>query len=183
MSPACDGNSEAGDPTSGSDITFFNPPFTSPNVPGYEELGTLVPGDHRDSLGRPSVLYRQTIDGSARLDDGTGYVIHQVTDWYVDESSGDVLETSFVSQGSGRYDLHQTMVVVSDEETSVDGSVFDRAGYRLEWDGDGGEQSLRVDAEPIGPSMTLGTQVIWPNPLEPAGRKALAERFAGEVLG
>lgn len=181
--PACDGQPEGGDPTAGPNITFFNPPFKSPNVPGYEDLGTLIPGDHRDSLGRPSLLCRQTVDGSARLDDGTGYVIHQVTDWHVDETSGDVLETSFVSQGSGHYDLRQTMVVVSDQETSVDSSIFDTAGYQLEWDGDGGEQGLRVDAVPIGSSITLGTEVIWPNPLEPAGPKALGKRFAAEVLG
>jgi len=183
VSPACGDTLLGGDPTTGPSVTFYNRPFESPNRLGYEELGTIVAGEHTDSLGRPALLYRQIIDGFGVLDDGTDYALHQVSDWYVDETSGDVLETSFTNQGQDRFDVTRTIVVASDEETSVGASIFDTVGYQLEWDGDDSEQRLGVEAQPVQPSTTLGTDYIWPDPLDPAGPLAVAERFAREVLG
>lgn len=37
--------------------------------------------------------------------------------------------------------------------------------------------------EPIEPTTTLGSDAIWPEPLEQAGPEAVAQRFASEVLG
>lgn len=37
--------------------------------------------------------------------------------------------------------------------------------------------------EPIEPTTTLGSDAIWPEPLDPAGPEAVAQRFASEVLG
>ena len=161
---------------------FFNPPVASPNVPGYDELGTIVPGEYTDSRGRPALLYRQVIDGFAVSEDGTESALDQVTDWYVDEASGDVLETTFRQTSEGRYEVQQTMVVVSDDRITVDGAMFATDGYQLEWDGDDGTGGLRIDAEPVEPSVTLGTGAVWPEPLEPAGPQVVAERFAREVL-
>jgi hypothetical protein len=171
------------DPTERTGIVFFNPPVASPNVPGYEELGTIVPGEYTDSRGRPALLYRQVLDGGfAVIEEGTESAIDQVTDWYIDEASGDVLETTFWQKSEGRYEVRQTMVVVSDERITVDEAMFATDGYQLEWDGNDGTGGLRIDAEPVEPTVTLGTEVIWPEPLEPAGPQAVAERFAREVL-
>lgn len=37
--------------------------------------------------------------------------------------------------------------------------------------------------EPIEPRTTLGSDAIWPEPLDQAGSEAVAQRFASEVLG
>ena len=37
--------------------------------------------------------------------------------------------------------------------------------------------------EPIEPTVTLGSDAVWPEPLEQAGSEAVARRFASEVLG
>ncbi len=46
-----------------------------------------------------------------------------------------------------------------------------------------GEQSSQVEAQPIEPSIALGSDYIWPEPLDPSGPETVAERFAQEVLG
>jgi hypothetical protein len=115
-------------------------------------------------------------------EDGTESALDQVTDWYVDEASGDMLETTFWQKNEGRYEVRQTMVVVSDERITVDGAMFATDGYQLEWDGDDGTGGVRIDAEPVEPTVTLGTGAVWPEPLEPAGPQVVAERFAREVL-
>lgn len=181
--PVCGEDILSNDPTSGPDMVFFNPPVASPNTPGYEELGSIVPGDHTDGQGRPAALYRQVVGGGfALFEDGTEAPIYQVTDWYVDEATGEVLETTFSQTIDGRYDVNQTMVVVSDETITIDGAMFSTDGYQLEWNGGDGSQGPRIDAEPVEPTVALGTEVIWPEPLEPAGPQAVAERFAREVL-
>ncbi len=181
--PVCGEDFLSYDPTSGPDMVFFNPPVASPNTLGYEELASIVPGDHTDSQGRPAALYRQVIEGGSALSgDGTEAALYQVTDWYVDEVTGDVLERTFSQTIAGRYDVKQSMVVVSDDQITVDEAMFATDGYQLEWDGDDGTGGLRIDAEPVEPSITLGTGAVWPEPLEPAGPQAVAERFAREVL-
>jgi len=182
--PVCGQDILSYDPTAGPDMVFFSPPVASPNTPGYEELGSIVPGDHTDGRGRAAALYRQVIEGgSALLEDGTEAPIYQVTEWYVDEATGDVLETTFSQTIVGRYDVSQAVVVVSDETITIDGAMFSTDDYQLEWDGDDGSGGLRIDAEPMEPTVTLGSEVIWPEPLEPAGPQTVAERFAREVLG
>lgn len=183
VAPACGEDLLGGDPTSGPQITFFNPPVESPNTQGYRELGTVVPGDHQDSRGRPAVLYREVTDGYASYEDGVEYPVHQVTDWYVDEATGDVLETVFSQSIGDRSEVRTSFVVLSDETSTVDASTFDTAGYQLEWAGDDGEQGPRVDGQSIEPSTTLGTDFIWPEPSDPADPEALGRRFAEEVLG
>lgn len=180
VSPACGEDLLGGDPTAGPTITFFNSAIGSTNRVGYEERGTVVAGQHTDSQGRPAVLYREVIDGFESIDDGTEYPIHQVTEWFVDEATGDVLETISTQQADGRYHLRKSFVVVSAEESIVDASIFDTTGFHLEWDGDDG---TRVDAQPVPPSITLGTDQIWPQPRNPSGPEAVAERFAREILG
>ncbi|MEE9206387.1 MAG: hypothetical protein V3U50_05330 [Acidimicrobiia bacterium] len=181
--PACGDDLLAGDPTSGPNVMFFNPPTESPNAPGYRQLGTIVPGEHADSTGRPALLYSQVIDGSGVAGDGTEFQIHQVTDWYVDEATGDVLEKTFEQTAAGRYEVLQTIVVTADEVTEIDPATLSTDSYQQEWSGDDGSRGLRIDAEPVQPSLRLGSSAIWPEPLEFAGSRVLARRFAEEVLG
>lgn len=183
VAPACGEDLVGGDPTDGPQITFFNPPVESPNIQGYRELGTVVPGDHQDSQGRPAVLYRDVTDGYASYADGVEHPVHQVTDWYVDEATGDVLETVFSQSIGDRSDIRTSFVVLGDETSTVDASVFDTAGYQLEWAGEDGEQGPRVDGQSIEPSITLGTDFIWPEPSNPADPETLVRRFAEEILG
>jgi hypothetical protein len=183
VAPACGEDVLGGDPTGGPDITFFNPPVESPNTQGYRELGTVVPGDHQDSQGRPAVLYREVIDGYASYEDGIEHPVHQVIDWFVDEATGDLLETVFSESIGDRSDMRTSFVLVDDDMTTVDASVFDTAGYQLEWDGDDSETGPAVDGQSIEPSTTLGTELIWPEPSEPADPETVARRFAEEILG
>lgn len=182
LSPACGADLLGGDPTDGTNFVFLNAPFDPLGTPGYEDLGVIVAGTHTDSLGRPSVLYREVIDGTGTFTNGTEYAIHQVREWYVDPDSGDVLERVSTQQGDGQYDVRQTITVVSDESIDVDAGVFDPAGFEVEWDASDA-LGPSVDATPIVPSITLGRDVIWPEPLEPDGPEAVAGRFAAEVLG
>jgi len=183
MAPACGEDLVGGNPTGGPQITFFNAPVESPNTQGYRELGTAVPGDHQDSQGRPVVLYRELIDGYASYEDGVEHPVHQVTEWYVDEATGDVLETVFSQSIGDRSDVRTSFVLLSDEMSTVDAAIFDTAGYELEWAGDDGEQGPRVDGQSIEPSTTLGTDFIWPEPTDPADPETLIRRFAEEILG
>ena len=181
--PVCGSDLLAYDPTAGPDVLFFNPPTEPPNIPGYRELGTIVPGDYIDSTGRPALLYRQIIDGYAVHDDGTEIPLHQVTDWYVDPATGDVLERAFEQTEADRYDVRQIMVVTSDEVTEADPAMFATDDYQLEWSGDDAIPGLRIQALPVEPTWRLGSWAIWPEPLEPAGGQAVAQRFTDEVLG
>ncbi len=40
-----------------------------------------------------------------------------------------------------------------------------------------------VVGEAIEPTVTLGSNALWPEPLDPGGPEAVAQRFASEVLG
>lgn len=180
--PKCGGDLLLGDPTSGPSVLFFNPPGNAPNVLGYRDLGSLVPGAFTDSLGRPSILYRQVIDGYATADDGTERPLRQVTEWHVDAETGSVLERVFSQTQAGRYDVRQTIVVTVDEVTEVDPASLSEVGYALEWSADD-EHGPAVEATPIEPIVTLGTSALWPERPEREGSAALAERFAREVLG
>ena len=181
MLPACDGDVLLGDPTAGPGVLFFNLPYETANVPGYEELGTLVPGSFTDSLGRSSVLYRQTIDGYSMDADGTEIPLRQVTEWHVDPETGDVLQRTFAQTQVGRFDVGQAVVVTVDDTTDIDSATLSEDGYELEWTADD-EHGPTVEAIPIEPHLTLGTTAIWPVHLESGGAVALAERFAREVL-
>lgn len=183
IAPACGEDLVGGDPTAGPQITFFNPPVESPNTQSYRELGTVVPGDHQDSQGRPAMLYREVIDGYASYEDGVEHPVHQVTEWYVDGATGDVLETVFSQSIGDRSEIRTSFVVLSDETSTVDGAIFEPAGYQLEWAGDDGEQGPRVDGQSIEPSTTLGPDFIWPDPSDPADPETLGRRFAEEILG
>jgi len=183
VAPACGEDLVGGDPTGGPQITFFNPPVESPNTQGYRELGTVVPGDHQDSQGRPAVVYREVIDGYASYEDGIDHPVHQVTNWYVDEATGDILETVFSQSIGDRSDIRTSFVVLSDDTLTVDAELFDTAGYQLEWDGDDSEQGPRVDGQSIEPSTTLGTEFIWPEPTDPSDAETVARRFAEAILG
>jgi hypothetical protein len=181
--PMCGDDLLGGDPTSGPTVMFFNPPTESPNTPGYRELGTIVPGEHADSSGRPALLYREVIEGVGVADDATEFQVHQATDWYVDEATGAVLERTFEQTGAGRYEVLQVMLVIADDVAEIDPATFSTDHYQLEWSPDTDGRGLRVDAEAVEPTLTLGSWAIWPEPLEQAGPRVLAQRFAEEVLG
>lgn len=139
--PACGADVLLGDPAAGPNVLFFNPPVASPNVPGYKELGSLVPGAFTDSLDRPSILYRQEIDGFATADDGAVTPLRQVTEWYVDATTGNVLERVFSQSQVGRYSVRQTIVVAMDDAAGVDPASLSEAGYELEWSAEDAEGS------------------------------------------
>lgn len=101
----------------------------------------------------------------------------------MDEATGDVLETVFSQSIGDMSEIRTSFVVLSDETSTVDAALFDPAGYQLEWNGDDGEQGPRVDGQSIEPSTTLGTQLIWPEPSDPADPGTLGRRFAEEILG
>jgi hypothetical protein len=135
VSPRCGIDLLGGDPTDGPDIAFYDPPVRQPGSVGYQELGTLLAGTHRDSRDRPALLYRWVLNGGYGVsDDGTEYPIHQETEWYVDEATGHVLETTFRQTSELRYDVTHTTVIVSDEEIQVDPALFSTDGFELEWD-------------------------------------------------
>jgi len=156
--PRCGEDLLAYDPTAGPDVLFFNPPVESPNRVGYRQVGILVPGGYADSLGRPATLYRWWVTGGyAVQDDGTRIPIDQVTEWYVDGFTGDVLERTFDNIEADRYHVRQTMVVVTDDTVSIDPSMFATDGYDLEWSG---EEST---------DQVVTTTVAIPAELESAG--------------
>ena len=135
VSPRCGIDLLGGDPTDGPDIVFYDPPVRQPGSVGYQELGTLLAGTHRDSRDRPALLYRWVLDGGYGVsDDGTEYPIYQETEWYVDEATGHVLETTFRQTSELRYDVARTTVIVSDAEVQVDPALFSTDGFELEWD-------------------------------------------------
>jgi hypothetical protein len=114
-------------------ITDGGPEDGSPQVVGYRELGTLVPGDHVDSQGRPGDLYRQRIEGFTKVE-GKEHPLVQVTEWLVDPVTGGVLEVTFEETSEPIGTVHTQATRIGSNMVTVDESSFDTDGYVLIWD-------------------------------------------------
>jgi hypothetical protein len=105
-----------------------------PAVVGYRELGTLVDAADHDSLGRLAQRWEQRVEGT--YTDGpssapTGRIV-QLQTWFVDPSSGRVLEDVFVDTTDNLGTSTWRQVVVDSGRRSVPGDHFDTGGYHEE---------------------------------------------------
>lgn len=108
----------------------------APAVPGYAELGSPVPGSHRDSRSRPAALWRQVVTGFLGPDaTGTRYPVRQVTEWYVEPESGKVLEKVYESVVDGIGTARSTATLTESGTRHVPRASFDVAGYSKDLSG------------------------------------------------
>jgi len=171
------------DPTQSIGVLLFNSPEVEPGAMGFAELGTLVAGVGADSRGRPAALYRATVEGFSGDGSGDDHSVEQLTDWYVDPATGEVLEITFRQTTDGIADVSHTTTLIVEDTIEVDESQFDIAGYALVWEESDYSEGLGVEAQPVEPSTRLGPDWIWPETPDPASPIELASRFATEVLG
>ncbi len=171
------------DPTDTIGVLLFNSPIEEPGAMGYAELGTLAAGEHTDSRGRPADLYQEVTEGFSGDGSGTDQPISQVTEWYVDPTGDGLLEVTFSQTSDGIVTFSQTTTLITQDEVSVEASLFDTEGYTLTWDESDYSEGAGVEGRPIEPFTRLGPEWIWPEIPDPAGPTEVASRFATEVLG
>src|SRR4051794_3660085 len=114
------------------DVGSMNPMANEPGdgslITGYAENGSVVPGDHHDSAGRPATLYRQTVGGTSSSEGLAPARINQTTDWYVDKD-GVVLETSYTSDIAGLSHAKSVETLVERGSRQVPTDWFSTEGY------------------------------------------------------
>lgn len=146
------------EPASSSHFSL-NPPKTLPaplpdgtaRVQTYRDLGTVVPGRHRDSAGRSAELWRSTITGSLdNGESGRGRGLTQVTEWFVDPGTGRVLEETYryniVGIGTARSSL---TLLESSSEVDVPPDFFDLGAK------DTGDLEPQIITDRIRPTTTV----------------------------
>jgi hypothetical protein len=113
-------------------VYLIDPPEGLPAPPGlpagqdYRDInrGTQVPGQFTDSLGRTTEKWEKVITG---FDDAGP--ITQISTWWVDPSTGRVLEFRFVNyvDGPGKYSW--TATLVEHDQQDVPSTSFDPTGF------------------------------------------------------
>jgi hypothetical protein len=164
-------------------VLLFNSPIEEPGAMGYAELGTLVAGEHTDSQGRPADLYQEVTEGFSGDGSGAEQATSQVIEWYVEPDGGGVLEVTFRQTSDGTATFSHTTTLITQDEVSVEASLFDTEGYTLTWDESDYSEGTGVEGQPVEPVTQLGPEWIWPEIPDPAGPTEVASRFATEVLG
>lgn len=101
----------------------------APAVPGYEHLGTKIPGAHTDSVGRPAELWRQVVSGYLGDGDAMRGPLTQTTEWFVDAATGDVLEMTYQNAVDGVGTARSRTTRLESSTTDVSPTLFDPSGY------------------------------------------------------
>lgn len=104
-------------------------PDGSPAVPQYDDLGELVPGDHRGPDGDPVELWRESISGFRSF--GTEQVpLRQTTEWLIDPSTSRVVEQRFEQSFDGVGTISWTATLEGLRSETVDASELAQHGMQ-----------------------------------------------------
>jgi hypothetical protein len=156
-----------------------------PAVIAFTPSGSPVPGEHRDSQGRSARLVRS--DQHGYYGDGpTKTASTRTEDWYVDPSSGLILERVVHETGDGVFQAAQRTTLLTHDRVTVDTAIFDTAGYTRTVGTD--VYGIPADAStptPVPPPTQLGVDLgrIWPAQATDETPEQLVRRFATEVVG
>lgn len=138
-------------------------PDEQPFVMSFTDEATRIDGA-TDSQGRPVVLWRQIIDGTAKYNGGPEVPLHEVDEWYVDATTPDhVTEHRWTQSTIGIGTVTSAQVLLADDTITVAGDFFDTTGFTLRSpvtkpDLDGG-------TEPTGVVVAATTPGLVPDPL------------------
>ncbi|MBV9950813.1 MAG: hypothetical protein JO291_02590 [Acidimicrobiia bacterium] len=137
------------------DVGSMNPMADEPGdgslITGYAENGVVVPGDHRDSTGRPATLYRATTGGTSSSEGLLPVRIDQTSDWYVDQH-GVLIEAVSTSDIAGLSHTESVQTLVARGTREVPADWFSTAGYERR---PGRPQPAScADCHPPGPATT-----------------------------
>lgn len=97
----------------------------------FADIAERSPGDHVDSMGRPSQLWEQRTDGFAGYGNAADRPLVQVQQWFVDPTDGStVTERQFTNTVDGLGTATVRGTLMSSESITVPADVFDTTGYR-----------------------------------------------------
>ena len=124
----------AGDPTPGGFFTLNLSDELSPDerpfVLSLDEVAVSVDGEYVDSLGRPSQLWEQRIEGTAGYTVANHDVL-QITNWWVSSADGrTVTERRFSNTVDQLGSATETLTLVANETITVPADFFDTMGYQ-----------------------------------------------------
>lgn len=98
-------------------------------VPGYRDLGTQVSGDHQ-LAGQPVQLWRQEINGEWGFGGQRGVPGTQITEWFIEPETGEVLEWRFTTTITGVGTATETVTRMEWGEIVISDDIFNDDGYR-----------------------------------------------------